>query len=723
MQRIPSKRLTSEGGRPTLRGAMEVAAADTRLEAVTVYARGARVRRITSLDRTTPNLRITGLPLAVIDDTVRISVEGPALATNVRTGIDTPPEAAAPEESSEVREAKRLATIAAHECGRVRDALERMTTSTILAADPSDEAPASWAAVLTARRAMIAMRSERELALRAELAAANLAKEDADARLEAARDRDRRLGSARDAKPHELRKQIDIELQAIGEGPLAIHIEYLVAAARWAPSYVARIDGSKASLEIRAVVAQASGEDWTGAKLQLSTAEPTRFAPLPELAAQKIGRRQAEPVKSGFRAPPAGADALYADYLRYARTVPGFATAEAPRGNAAPTTTLELDDDGGLGGGEFAPPRGGRAGSIAEQVWDEESSAAKGAFQTPPGGRPIPKPSAAKTMFAAAAMPASAPSDRPHLERKKSAPAANQAFGGAPAPKDDEPPAAPQPRLDYGGLVMADPASSARGSLISAPSDPSRGTAEAAAARARSQIDALALPPGCSAAWSHAYDYTYGTDGAVEIRSDGAWHSIGVTSRAAAVELRHIAVPREQADVFRIATLVNPFAGPLLPAPIDVYDRGRFLVTSGVEYAPPGAKLEIGLGVDAAVKIARNTEFREEAAGMLRGSLRLHHALTIDVENVSGTPIDLEVRERLPVTREGEDDIEVTPGRVEPAWEAWKPDADGPRAQRLRGGYRWRVSVPAGQKKQLRAAYEVKIPSKAELVGGNRRES
>jgi uncharacterized protein (TIGR02231 family) len=277
--------------------------------------------------------------------------------------------------------------------------------------------------------------------------------------------------------------------------------------------------------------------------------------------------------------------------------------------------------------------------------------------------------------------------------------------------------------LDYGNLVMADARSPSRGKLIAAPVHGDRAAVARDVQARENRVDLLMLPPGCIGSWSHAYDYAYPTDGEIEVASDAAWHSIAVTVKPAAVQLRHVAVPREQADVFRIATLVNPFAGPLLPGPIDVYDRGRFLVTSNVEQSPPGASLEIGLGVDAAVKIARNTEFREEAAGMLRGSLKLHHAVTVDVDNVSAQPIELEVRERIPVTQEGDDDIEVAVGRVEPAWEAWKPDADGPHAARLRGGYRWRLAVPAGAKKTLRASYEIKIPSKAELVGGNRRES
>src|SRR5712671_6404102 len=82
---------------------------ESRVEQVTVYARGARVRRVTTLGSPTPRVRIGGLPVAVIDDTVRVFVDGPALATAVRTAVDAPAtEQAAPEETTTIREAKRL---------------------------------------------------------------------------------------------------------------------------------------------------------------------------------------------------------------------------------------------------------------------------------------------------------------------------------------------------------------------------------------------------------------------------------------------------------------------------------------------------------------------------------------------------------------------------------------------------------------------------------------
>jgi uncharacterized protein (TIGR02231 family) len=274
--------------------------------------------------------------------------------------------------------------------------------------------------------------------------------------------------------------------------------------------------------------------------------------------------------------------------------------------------------------------------------------------------------------------------------------------------------AAPVPRLDYGMLVMAAPAEHQRGRLVAAPQHGGRAYSTA--------IDQLALPPGHANAWDHVYDYAFATDGTIDVKSDAAWHSIALTAKAGTAKLRHVAVPREQADAFRVATIANPLDGPLLPGPIDVYDRGQFLITSAVEFTPPGGELELGLGVDPQVKIARNVEYHEEATGMLRGGLRLVHAIAVDVENVGARTIEIEVRERVPVAEDNDDDIEVVLGKVDPAWERWTPDPSAPKDERLRGGHCWKLALAPAQKKTLRATYEIKIAGKHELVGGNRRE-
>jgi len=692
---------------------MEVASVEAVLAQVTVYASGARVRRVTTVNGSPSRVRIVGLPVAVMDDTVHIEVEGPAIATNVRVAVDSPPtDDAAAEDTPALRAAQKRAAVAESEVERLQAALARSNDAPIVEPDPSDDPPPAWAAVVAARRTVVALRAERELALREQLAAAGHTLDEAKRALEAERDRDRRSGSARAAKLHELRKHVDLELVSTGAGDVKIWLEYQVGAARWAPSYVVRLDGDRAVVEVRAVVAQDSGEAWIGVPLRLSTAEPERFSQLPELHAQRIGRRQQEPAKLGFRAPPVGAAALYADYDRGLER-----TATISKPKPMPARDSFESDEMYVGPAPEQPMRSAYGG-LANENWDEESSRAKDAFATDMRQMPM-----AQAMPAAPPPPAPAMA-APELKKRASGAPRRPTEGGGGGVADQKSIARePVARLDYGNLRMAPPASPSRGTLVPADRDPWAMKIEGDVTTAHARLVALPLPPGCIADWSHAYDYAFATDGAVDVKSDGAWHSIAVTSRSSTAKLRHVSVPREQADVFRMAAIANPFVGPLLPGPIDIYDHGRFLVTSEVDYTPPGATVEIGLGVDAAIKIARNTEYREEAAGMLRGALRLHHAITIDVDNLSGRAIEIEVRERIPVTRDGDDEVEVTLKQIEPTWERWTPEADGPHERRLRGGYRWRVNVPAGQKKRMRAGYEVKIAGKLELVGGNRREA
>ncbi|MDQ3369952.1 MAG: DUF4140 domain-containing protein, partial [Myxococcota bacterium] len=266
---------------------MQVADLVADLAQVTVYATGARVRRVTTMttgtvNGGTPRVRIVGLPASVIDDTVRVEVEGSAIATGVRVAVAAPgePDAAA-EERPALRVARRELEVAESEVERLEAALERLASAPVIAPDPTDDPPAAWSAVVAARRSIVGLRADRELALRDQLAAARRAVDVAELNLDAELDREQRIGSVHAPKLHELRKHVELELIATGTGELTLHLEYQVAAARWAPSYVARLDGDSASLELRAVVAQDTGEDWTGVPLQLSTAEPARFAVLP----------------------------------------------------------------------------------------------------------------------------------------------------------------------------------------------------------------------------------------------------------------------------------------------------------------------------------------------------------------------------------------------------------------------------------------------------------
>jgi hypothetical protein len=133
--------------------------------------------------------------------------------------------------------------------------------------------------------------------------------------------------------------------------------------------------------------------------------------------------------------------------------------------------------------------------------------------------------------------------------------------------------------------------------------------------------------------------------------------------------------------------------------------------------------VDLGLGVDQGIKVARNTRYREETSGLIGGSLELHHQILIDLRNNLDQPAPIEVRERLPTVRDDdEDEIRVTVGKVSPDWEPYQQNPESASEDELDGGHRWQVEVAAGGSQSLRVEYAIKISSKHELVGGNRRE-
>ncbi|MFY0535152.1 DUF4139 domain-containing protein [Nannocystis pusilla] len=232
------------------------------------------------------------------------------------------------------------------------------------------------------------------------------------------------------------------------------------------------------------------------------------------------------------------------------------------------------------------------------------------------------------------------------------------------------------------------------------------------------QAGGRGLPPRHRFAESwFGFDYVYAAETPIDIPSDGDYHSVPLLKQQAPIQLGYVVVPRESTDVYRFVKLKNPLDAPLLPGPADIYVGGDYLLSADLKVAPPRGEVQIGLGVEQAIKVSRNTHYKEEAAGLMGGSLSLRHDIEVEVANRSARPVDVEVQERLPSLREREDEIQVDVGAVEPAWAPFEPEH-----YELKGGYRWRVQVPAGQQKKLSATYVVRISGKKELVGGNRRE-
>lgn len=715
------------------------------VESVTVFRRGAAVRRAFELPSGVSRVALGPLPRALDDGSVRVQTSVGASVRELRVELAVfAPDVSLASGDSEALDAARLELARAEaKVATLQGSLQAIAAIAMPSRSRAErgepgEIPSD------ARLKLARFRAERAKATRTALLDAEEALARARDRVAVEEERERRATSARRTRVDELRKRVELVLSEPTEAGARLVLEYAVPGACWAPSYALRFDASltKARLERRAYVAQRSGEDWSGARLALSTAEPTRWTELPDLPSLRIGRRQSAPARRGWRAPPTGADALFADYdAAFAEPTPkGGASSRTQAGSV---TKEALDDLR-----RFAESSG--------MVVDVDDEALPGGppppmpqsmpFGPPPMGAPPPPRGAPAPMAPmAAAMPA----------RAAMAPLAKKSrgilggFGGGGGPELEEgfadlgavlaePPAPSGVAIDvellvYARLRLAAIDGPSRGKLM--PTGRVGALAEALGDRVVGDLGAslieaeraasrlASVPPGATLASAvDGFDHAFDVASRVDVPSDGAWHGVRIGDEELPCEAKLVVVPRESDDVFRFVQLAVKGA-PLLRGPVDVCVGDRYLLARELGPTSTGGSLRLGLGVEPGVRVARNVRFEERSAGLMGRALELVHDVEVELRSSLTNVATIEVRERVPTTREGDDEIEVREDEVSPTWERWEPDANDAPQGRFDGGRRWRVKLEPGATRTLRARWVIRIAGKNELVGGNRRES
>jgi hypothetical protein len=729
-------------------------------------------------------VRINGLPLGLNAGSLRAAVlQGPAglAVRDIRPGFDVqlPPEADVPKEQRAIEEAEDALSRIDAQLARNSQELELTKKLKPSFFKPEPGQPPREASP-TAVLAMGLFVDEHLAALYSQKLELEKQRRDTVAELQLRRARLEESSSSIRSQRAVLYRAAIITLseasQAQGETRLVL--EYAVRGARWVPGYELRMPRSldSGTLRMRASVLQRTGEDWTNVKLSLSTADLHRRADVPELKALRIGRRQPPPARSGWREPPPGLDELFSGYDA-ASSLPPPARPEPPKRSITmevPAMPMELQEGAA---GSYAESR-----VLADEPVPEAEEAPRMSYQniprpaaaapmSPAAAMPAPKTKGGfGALFSGSAAPPPpppAPAGAPMRSRggggmemaKKSAPLGGvakdmlRAPGGAPrdlgmddedmdgygggAPQSGAEPATVEPAgslLDYDTLELA-PAGQpgSRGKLQPQPIYSSREVLAITAMHVQVDIVSLlavrqqdmerayhmppptwAVPPRQSTPF---FDYRYDVEARMDVPSDGVWHTVSVFSAPVGLVAEYLCVPSMEPQVFRTVMVENRTPHALLAGPVDVTLGDEFLMTSPLPTLAPGATQRLGLGVEESIKVSRNTRFDEASGGVFGGTV-LTHRVSLEVANRLGRPVTVELRERVPVVPNGEKDIKIEETEVKPAWRAPTPlpgetPVDGERA--------WRVTLKAGEKQSLDAAWVVKIPSSKMLQGGNRR--
>lgn len=500
-----------------------------------------------------------------------------------------------------------------------------------------------------------------------------------------------------------------------GSSPTVVTFSYVVRTARWWPLYTLRVDddGRSASLLVEAQVAQATGEDWDAVTIGFSTSEIVRDVQLPTLPSFRLGRAQPEP-RRGFRPPPRGVERLFASFDLALSDV--VQPSSRPRGSARGSSGEHAPYDAHPEAMQQLGEIGAAEESTFEEIAADSAFAEEESFPAASRSRSLMKksrppdaaPPPASTSFAGAPQP----------QTGAPPPAMVAGGGGGPggAMPSDSPAGAVEPSsewLDFDDVVLAPASAADRGKLRrkQAQSGGTPASIQGAVARAEQMG---AVDPWISRG---DYDHRYDAEAAVDVPADGALHRVEIVTAACPSNLSWRTNPRTESAVYREVALDNPHPSPLLAGPLDVYVRGSLVANTSTPTVDRGGSMNVGLGVDERLKVARNARVREESAGLLGGKREIDHFVDIEIASSLGFDAMVELIDRIPVSKD--EHVEVNLFECVPEADEYdQTDRDAP----VEGGLRWRVEVFAGDTVSVRFAYRIKLRAKDELIGGNRRE-
>lgn len=169
--------------------------------------------------------------------------------------------------------------------------------------------------------------------------------------------------------------------------------------------------------------------------------------------------------------------------------------------------------------------------------------------------------------------------------------------------------------------------------------------------------------------------------------------------------LDHLTVPVLAPEAYLRATAVNTSSLLLLPGPARVFHGTQFTGETTLETVAAGEELELQLGVDDQIRVERQLRRRSTSKAVIGGTRTIDIGYEITVENHRQGRTRVSVKDRIPVSADG--DIKVRLREAGPA----------PAGQTDLGELSWELPLDAGQAAAIRYRFTVEHPAQVTVTG------
>lgn len=205
-------------------------------------------------------------------------------------------------------------------------------------------------------------------------------------------------------------------------------------------------------------------------------------------------------------------------------------------------------------------------------------------------------------------------------------------------------------------------------------------------------------PAGPSEAAAPAATVEHQARGKVSVPSTGRPVRVELFEGELPARARLEIAPRERPVAVEVVELENTTGKVLLPGAVNVFRGQNFSGQTQLPFVANKERFRIPLGTNAGLRIRRNAKAEPEKKGLVTGSLTWLYEVRTTIENVSSGPIEVLLRDRLPVSQVEEAVVKVV--ELEKATEV-DPDTGLTKLQ---------LTIPAHSKREIGLAFKITAP-------------